>query len=174
MQSGSFSDPFILLSISQHALGKRQRTSLHRSLVYHSVNTQRCTLCEKKSERGSLLTLCVFSRVGSHKPRHKCPAWYLDPPAVLRPRDSLSQPLPFTVCCLLSVSLPHAQKDSISPPPVTLPLSHALLKLLLAGVSSCPMASPLRTPWHKDGDDDRRSIRRKEYRRRRRGQQLWT
>lgn len=81
-------------------------------------------------------------------------------PAVQRPRDSLSQPLPFTGPCPLSVSLRHSQKDSISPPPVT------LLKLLLAGALLCEPLSyrliPLRTPWHKDSDDDQRSIRRKE------------
>lgn len=100
-------------------------------------------------------------------------------PAVHRPRDSLSQPRPFTVRCPLSVSFRHSHKDSISPPPATLPLSHALLKLLLAGALLCELLSyrriPLCTPWHEDSDDDKRSISRKKYRRRRRrGQQLWT
>lgn len=87
-------------------------------------------------------------------------------PAVQRPRDSLSQPLLFTVRCPLSVSAQHPQKDSISPPPVTLPLSHALLKLLLAGALLCELLSYrlvlLCTLWHEDSDDDKRSISRKE------------
>lgn len=110
-------------------------------------------LCEKKSEFGSLLTLCVF-RVWSHKPsinaQHGTPIL----PAVQRPRDSLSQPLSFTVRCPLSVSLRHSQKDNISPPPVTVPLSHALLRLLLAGalvwapvLQADPALHPLAWQW---------------------------
>lgn len=91
-------------------------------------------------------------------------------PAVQRPRNSLSQPLPFTVPCPLSVSARHSQKDSVSPPPVTLLLSRALLKLLLAGALLCELLSyrPLCTLRHKDSDDNKRSIGRKKYRRRRR------
>lgn len=91
-------------------------------------------------------------------------------PAVQRPRNSLSQPLPFTVPCPLSVSLRHSQKDSISPPLVTLPslCSNCCWQVHYC-VSCCPTGgSRSAPPWHKDSDDDKRSIRRKQYRRRRR------
>lgn len=112
---------------------KGRETTRHRSPVHHSANTQCCTLCEKKSERGSLLTFCVFSWVWSHKPGINAQHGTSILPAVHRARGSLSQPPPFTVPCPRSVSSRHSQKDSVSPPPVTLPLSHALLKLLVAG-----------------------------------------
>lgn len=49
-------------------------------LILVSPSSQSCTLCEKKSERGSPSTFCVFSWVSSLKPQHKCPAWYHDRP----------------------------------------------------------------------------------------------
>lgn len=88
---------------------------------------------EQKSERGSLLTLCVFIWARSHKPGINAQHGTAIPPAAQRPRSAVSQPLPFTVPCPLSASAQQWQKDSVSPPPATLPLSHALLKLLLAG-----------------------------------------
>lgn len=51
-------------------------------------SSQSRTLCEKKSERGSPSTLCVFSWVSAHKPQHKCPAWYHDRPHCPRPGKS--------------------------------------------------------------------------------------
>lgn len=100
-------------------------------------------------------------------------------PAAQRPRDSLSQPPPFTVRCPLSVSLRHSQSEWISPPPATLPLSHARLKLLRAGALLRELLSYRRillcSPWHEDSDDVMTSIgRKRSRRRRRRGQQLWT
>lgn len=101
--------------LSQHALGERQGTTLHRSPVYHRMNTQRCTLCEKKSERGSLLTLCVFSRVWSHKPRHKCPAWYLNPPRSPKTKKLTLTASSFHSLPSLCLSLTITERQYLSP-----------------------------------------------------------
>ncbi|CAB1453438.1 unnamed protein product [Pleuronectes platessa] len=59
------------------------------------------------------------------------------------------------------------KKHTVSPPPLTLPLSHALPKLLGAGALLSELLS--HSPRvHVDSDMDKRSIRRKKYRRRRR------
>ena len=89
--------------------GKRQGTTLHRSPVHHRANTQRrAALCEKKSERGSLLTLCVFSWVWSHKPGINAQRGPSVLPVVRRASGSLSQPHSFH-CTLPSLTHTHTQ-----------------------------------------------------------------
>ena len=133
---------------------------LRGSPVYHSANTQRCSLFEKKSGRGSLLTLSAeFGPIslGINAQRGTSIV-----SVAQRPRNSVSQPRPFTVPWPLS--LPPRQYNR--PPPLTRSLSP---KLLPAGALLRELLSnrlmPLCPPQHDDIGDDKRNIRREKYRR---------
>lgn len=111
---------------------------------------------EQKSERGSLLTLCVFIWARSHKPDINAQHGTAIPPAAQRPRSAVSQPLPFTVPCPLSASAQQWQKDCVSPPSY----SSVVSRSPQTSASRCntvaapvPQANPTAPPlWHKDSE----------------------
>lgn len=104
---------------------------------------------EKKSERGSLLTLCVFSWVWSHTLGINAQHGTAILPVDQRPRKPVSQPLPFSVPCPRS-------ETQLSP--------HQLLFRCLTLFSNfcysrcstvwapVPVANPFPSPWHRDSE----------------------
>lgn len=86
-------------------------------------------------------------------------------PAIQRPRNSLSQPLPFTVPCPLSVSDMHS--FCLCPPHSSV-VSQTAASRCIAVWAPVPQADPPLPSWHKNSGDNKKSIRRKKYRRSRR------
>lgn len=140
-------------SISQHAPGQRRRTSLHRSTgESHSV-----VLRVKRKVRADPRRPSLCSAESAHiSPDMNAQRGASILPAVQRPRDSLSQPLPFTACRPLSkkaASLPPlASYSSVVPRP---PLQTSASRCITAGAPVLWVDPPLCSPL------DTRSIRRK-------------